>query len=182
MEIALEKSMNDLEVRATLARFLQLARDGDLVDGMLYLPLGEPTLTTECLFHVYSADHDPMRSADQARVQGFPQAALNTHDLHAMMESAEHLSPAPTDAQYLRAFEYYWRFDAWLPELDSEDPLTGDKAHLRDDLAFLQSLGEERMDLPCRREGCDRGAVSYSVLCARHHFESIWGRTPFESA
>ena len=171
--------MNDLEIRATLARFFQLARDGDLADGMLYLPPEEPALTTECLFLVYSTDHDADRSADQAEAHGFPQEGLNTYDLQATMESAKHLTPIPTDAQYLRAFEYYWRFDAWLPELDSEDPLTGDEARLRDDQEFLQSLGEERMDTPCRREGCDRGAVSHSVLCARHHFESIRGRPPF---
>jgi hypothetical protein len=172
--------MNDLEIRATLARFLQQARDGDLADGVLYLPAGDPTLATECLFHIYSPDHDPMRSADQAQAQGFPQEGLNTHDLQATMESAKHLAPTPTDAQYLRAFEYYWRFDAWLPELNAEDPPTGDEARLRDDQAFLQSLGQERAEVPCRREGCHRGAVSHSVLCARHHFESLRGRPPFE--
>lgn len=172
--------MEDLEVRATLARFLQLAREDDLADGLLYLPPGNPTLTTECLFLVYSADHDPMRSAAQAEVRGFPQAALNTREIQETQESAKHLTPAPTDTQYLRAFEYYWRFDAWLPELDAADPLTGEDARRRDDRAFIESLGAERPDTRCRRGDCDRGAVSHSVLCARHHFESIRGRACLE--
>jgi hypothetical protein len=41
----------------------------------------------------------------------------------------------------------------------------------RRDRAFYDLLGPERTDLPCRRTGCSRGAVTQSVLCRVHHCE-----------
>lgn len=41
---------------------------------------------------------------------------------------------------------------------------------------FYDSLGAERSDSPCRREGCERGAVQWSVFCRVHHYESLRGR------
>lgn len=55
------------------------------------------------------------------------------------------------------------------------------QAQLRQDREFYDLLGTERSDTPCRREGCTRGAVSLSVLCRVHHFESTSHRTcPFD--
>jgi hypothetical protein len=49
------------------------------------------------------------------------------------------------------------------------------------DREFYDSLGAERAELPCRRDGCARGAVSFSVLCRPNHFESIKKRpSPFD--
>jgi hypothetical protein len=54
-------------------------------------------------------------------------------------------------------------------------------SRLQSDREFYDSLGEERADTRCRRSGCARGAVSLSVLCRVHHFESIQGRpSPFD--
>jgi hypothetical protein len=39
--------------------------------------------------------------------------------------------------------------------------------------AFYDSLGEERRDARCRREGCARGTVRFSTLCRPHHFENV---------
>lgn len=51
----------------------------------------------------------------------------------------------------------------------------------RQDREFYSSLGTERPDVACRREGCARGAVTFSVLCRPHHFESIMKRpSPFD--
>jgi hypothetical protein len=51
---------------------------------------------------------------------------------------------------------------------------------LEQDRKFYDLLGEERSDVPCRGDGCRRGAVKHSVLCRPHHFESVWKRpSPF---
>lgn len=41
---------------------------------------------------------------------------------------------------------------------------------------FLEQLGPERPGTRCRHEGCLRGTVAYSVMCAVHHYEMIHGR------
>lgn len=50
----------------------------------------------------------------------------------------------------------------------------------RIDREFYDSLGTERGDAQCRKHGCKRGAVSLSVFCRVHHFESVCKRpSPF---
>lgn len=44
---------------------------------------------------------------------------------------------------------------------------------LEQDRKFCELLAEERADVPCRSDGCTRGAVQFSVLCRVHHFESV---------
>jgi hypothetical protein len=52
----------------------------------------------------------------------------------------------------------------------------------RSDQQFCQWLGPEDVSRPCKRLGCEHGAISMGVLCKRHHFEMIRGRPyPFES-
>lgn len=54
------------------------------------------------------------------------------------------------------------------------------RQQLEDDRAYYDGLGAERGDTRCRRDGCARGAITHSVLCRLHHFESIRGRpSPF---
>lgn len=50
------------------------------------------------------------------------------------------------------------------------------RAQLESDRRFYEILGEERLEVPCRKEGCERGAIYQSVLCRVHHFESIYRR------
>jgi hypothetical protein len=51
---------------------------------------------------------------------------------------------------------------------------------LEQDRKFYDLLGEERSNVQCRGDGCRRGAVTHSVLCRAHHFESVWKRpSPF---
>jgi len=38
---------------------------------------------------------------------------------------------------------------------------------------FFEELGEERQGVPCRSEGCPRGAIDQSVFCRVHHYEMI---------
>jgi hypothetical protein len=49
------------------------------------------------------------------------------------------------------------------------------------DRRFYEVLGPERPSVPCRTEGCTRGAIQFSVLCRVHHFESVEKRPcPFQ--
>jgi len=47
---------------------------------------------------------------------------------------------------------------------------------LEGDRQFFALLGPENPARQCRKEGCTRGPVQYSALCARHHFEQIRGK------
>lgn len=47
---------------------------------------------------------------------------------------------------------------------------------LESDRQFFESLGPEEPNRKCKREGCERGAIKYSVLCPRHHFEQLRGK------
>ena len=40
--------------------------------------------------------------------------------------------------------------------------------------SFYERLGPEDAAVPCRRAGCQRGAIHNSVFCRVHHFESIY--------
>lgn len=54
------------------------------------------------------------------------------------------------------------------------------KQRLAEDREFIESLGAERLDVRCRRQDCNRGAVAQSIFCRIHHFEHIRRRTyPF---
>ncbi len=53
---------------------------------------------------------------------------------------------------------------------------TPEEQKLHDDLAFLEQLGPERPDVPCKINTCTHGAISLSVFCRRHHFEMLEGR------
>jgi len=54
------------------------------------------------------------------------------------------------------------------------------EAQLLADRSFYDFLGPECSDKPCQHVNCQRGAISQSVLCSVHHFESVRGRTcPF---
>lgn len=49
------------------------------------------------------------------------------------------------------------------------------------DREFYNRLGPEDSLRPCRKDGCNRGAISNSVMCKHHHFEMIQRRDcPFD--
>jgi hypothetical protein len=72
--------------------------------------------------------------------------------------------------------------EPWLPgshspplsaEMRAQLVREAEERSLASNRAFYEALGPERADVPCRRAGCRRGAISYSVLCRVHHFESV---------
>ena len=47
--------------------------------------------------------------------------------------------------------------------------------------SFCEKLGPENPEVPCRSQGCHRGAIRNSVFCRAHHFESIYRTScPFQ--
>jgi hypothetical protein len=79
--------------------------------------------------------------------------------------------------------------EPWQP--GSRPPLSPEERDARDrrfaeaqltrDREFYDLLGPERLGMPCRATGCERGSVKFSALCRRHHFESVMKRRcPFD--
>lgn len=87
---------------------------------------------------------------------------------------------ARTSRDYRR---FYWFEGSPIP---SRDVVSARRAAERErkleaDRAAYDLYGEERVDVKCRRAGCERGAVSLSAFCRTHHFESVQGRPcPFD--
>ena len=60
--------------------------------------------------------------------------------------------------------------------LASAPYITNEIRTQKEDQDFIDVIGEETGPETCRREGCKMLHVAYSVLCKRHHFESIRNR------
>ncbi len=99
----------------------------------------------------------------------------------ACIQWADRLSGQVDDIAAARVIRYYIRFDAWPETLNAPDPPPADVTLLKLDREFCDKLGEEDNSKKCRRDGCERGTIKLSVLCRRHHFETIRGRNyPFD--
>ena len=85
----------------------------------------------------------------------------------------DRLAGGEDDNAAAEIIRYYIRFDAWPETLKAPDPPPTEEIYLRMDREFCDLLGDERYDVKCKRDGCDRGAVPMSVLCRRHHFENV---------
>ena len=159
-----------------LVAIIRAAGRRELGEGWLYLPEGELAADTLCLHLV-----DAVGMEELAAACGYPREGLHTDQLEGIVECAEQLTKDPTDAQLLRAFDYYLRFDAWLPALDAPDPPPREELMRLLDRQFYEKLGPERADVPCREPTCTRGAVTLSIHCRPHHFTSVMRRpSPFE--
>jgi len=147
---------------------LRAAAAGQLERGWLFFAgSGEPTLDTPCRLLL---DDEPEAVAVE---QGFPQSGLDTETIEATTECARQFENPPTDELLLESFVYYWRFDTWLPYTGASDPPPWEEIDKMRKREFFEELGEERQGVPCRSEGCPRGAIDQSVFCRVHHYEMI---------
>lgn len=157
--------------RTTMRLALRAAAEGKLEQGWLNLPSSEtPTLDTPCLLIGDDLDDE---ADDIAAESGFPEEGLDTATIEDTARCARQFSDPPTDELLLESFVYYWRFDNWLPAPGAPDPPPWEETEKKLDREFFDELGEERRDVPCRSQGCARGAVHQSVFCRVHHFEMI---------
>jgi hypothetical protein len=165
-------------IRGHVAGIIRSAANDELPHGWLYLPQGEITANTECVF-LADIETDDLPSTGAAL--GFPNEGLATDDLKDIFQCARRLVANPSDTVLVRAFNCYLKFDAYLPSIDAPDPPAPEVVLADLDKQFYQSLGDEREGTVCQKAGCGRGAVALSVFCRPHHFESIRQRPcPFQ--
>ena len=173
--------VEDMVIRETLGAMLQAAASKVLPQGWIFLPEGTLTVSSNAVLIPHESYEDEVELAATAEKMGFPVEGLETTDLEDVCQGVLRLSCKPDVNAYLRAFLYYLKFDAFLPNLDAGDPPSRDEVLLTLDRTFFESLGEEQADCRCRRENCTRGVVKMSAFCRVHHFESVRGRPcPFE--
>lgn len=56
------------------------------------------------------------------------------------------------------------------------NPPEQESRQTKEDRRLVEGFGDEDASKPCRRDECDHGRISLSVLCRRHHFEMVTGR------
>jgi hypothetical protein len=152
-------------------------------DGWLLLP-SEGPISADTLGTLRDIGGDDMadQDSDTVLVGGFELApSVGGDTLHDICQGAQRLQPLPSDETLVEALDYYLRFDAFLPALGAPEPPPFEEINAQIDRAFWDQIGEENLDRPCRREGCGRGSVAFSVLCRVHHFESVMRKPcPFD--
>jgi hypothetical protein len=153
-------------------------------DAWLYLPgdVKQWTLDTEAFLlnpEFEDGQDDPILP-DSLAHKGLREA-LDTPTITDCVQWADRLAGRPDDDIRFESFIYYVRFDAFLPKIGAPDPPPPDEIMRRLDAEFYDKLGAEDLTRPCKHDGCSRGAVRFSVLCRRHHFEMIKHREcPFD--
>lgn len=154
----------------TLRFVLRAAAAGKLEDGWIFFRNSEsPELDSACLL----VAHDDEDLQSIAVRLGYPCEGLDAQTIEDTANAARQFQAHPSDELLLESFAYYWRFDAWLPEPGAPEPPPWEETKMELDKEFFEGLGPERLDVPCRTEGCTKGAVQYSVFCRRHHFEMV---------
>ena len=168
-----------------LRDLLRAALREELPEGWFYLPpeSSKLDLATPVLLITDGEDleDDEKGIPRVASGRGFPREGLDTPTLVSIALGTTDFASSPSDDLLLEAFLYYLEFDAFLPGPGAPDPPSQAEFERDQDRKFYDSLGLERADVPCRKPGCTRGAVAYSVLCRPHHFESIKRKgSPFQ--
>jgi hypothetical protein len=170
---------------ANLLAVIQRVRSNQIDDAhWLYIAgsAADLTLSTEADLGCPEFDED---SDEEIEPVGFAERGLrSTIDVDTLthcIEWADRLSHSRDDDAALDVIRYYIRFDAWPETLNAPDPPPADEVLRRLDREFSDKLGPESSSKTCRRDGCERGVVSLSVFCRRHHFENVRKRPyPFD--
>ena len=165
-----------------LIALLRRASKG-LEKGWLYLPdIEQWCATTPAIIvdvdaldvHEVDEDDEPLFAKTHNLI-----LTLESATVESIVSFASNLDVESTDELLLESFNYYFDNDAFLPYAGFT-PLAHEESQKKLDRDFYDSLGEERLDKACKKEGCERGAISGSAFCKVHHFEMIRQRTcPF---
>ncbi|QDU15020.1 hypothetical protein CA11_28330 [Gimesia maris] len=100
-------------------------------------------------------------------------STIDVDTVSTCIDWADRLSGTIDDTAALDIIRYYIRFDAWPETLNAPDPPPPEESLRRSQRKYADNLGPENVMKECRREGCGRGTVAFSVFCRRHHFENI---------
>jgi hypothetical protein len=157
-----------------LGELLVRAGKADAPPGWLYLPREWRTWTPETPAVVLN-DEEMNELEGEASARDYA-AMVDDGTLLSIVVDAQDRLDADSPEGLVEALVYYVRFDAFLPEVGVLEPPAVSAAQLRRDHAYYNTLGPERIDVPCRSPGCPRGAIANSVFCRAHHFEQIMGR------
>ncbi|MCP5116326.1 MAG: hypothetical protein GY953_36315 [bacterium] len=165
---------------ATLVEVIQRVRNRQTGDsGWLYIACAPTDLTLGTEAELGCPEFDE-ETGEEIAPPGFAERGLqSTIDVATVsdcIEWADRLSGTVDDAAALDIIRYYIRFDAWPDTLDAPDPPSPEESLRRSDREFADNLGPEGTSKECRRDVCRRGVVKFSVLCRRHHFESVQKR------
>ena len=141
----------------------------------IYLPKESAgwTLETEVCIPPDSQEEPEL---DPAYVTRGYVSTLNIYDLEDILDIADQLTGRADDEVRLEGFLYYYRYDAFLPEIGAPPPPPAEEILKIEDRRFYDQLGSENSMNLCRAPGCSRGSVRFSVFCRVHHFESIHSR------
>ena len=102
-------------------------------------------------------------------------STLDSRTIEDIISSAKYLNVPFTDDLLLECFNYYYEYDAFLPEPGYKPP-PKEEWQRNIDREFYNLLGDEQKDIKCNSAGCNKGAVKGSVFCKVHHFEMIHKR------
>ncbi|MFT3727826.1 MAG: hypothetical protein QM759_08390 [Terricaulis sp.] len=166
-----------------LADLIRAAGNGDLAGGWLFLADEETSAETRCII---LQETDAEDAALHAAALGYPRSSIDTATIEDIFYAAARLVNNPSDDQLARSFVHYCNHDSFISDVDAPvaPPLTEAEIaeHQRDvDRKFYVSLGTERRNEPCQYTACKRGAISLSIFCRPHHFESVKGKvSPFD--
>lgn len=171
----------DKVFRTTIATAVRLAGERTLPKGWLFLGPGEDGPARAAIVVPHSLCDDEQSEEKLASALGYPKASLCTEDLEQVADGAKFLTPNPTEVQFWEAYAWYCEHDSFLPAFGAPPPPPLEESMRVLDAQFCETLGPERENTVCRHEGCGRGTVKFSVLCRKHHFESVQNRPyPFE--
>lgn len=158
-----------------LKEIFKLARHGELSGDFLYLPdHGNWTIETEGRFIEWTEEdlnanaNLPREAVENNLVEG-----LDGQTIEGIVKWADRLAGKKDDSARLDVFLYYHKYDAYPDKLNSPPPPPANEIIARLDREFYDLLGKERSGTKCKKDDCERGTVQYSVLCKKHHFESI---------
>ena len=171
-----------------LSEIINIVRSGSIRGRDLWLFITADAealaLDTECELDEVLIDED--HNFEEIVPAGFEQRGLvPTIDLQTVedcVEWGDRLAGSPDPAACCEVIRYYLRFDAFPERLGAPEPPPLEEAITQLDREFFDALGVERPGTECRRQGCSRGWVEFSVFCRVHHFENVKNKPcPFES-
>ncbi len=157
-----------------LREVFQLAKQRILPRDWLYLPTdGEWTLETEGVFLDLDSEDKDSNEVPLIAKRRRLRETLDDGTIEQVVDWADRLAGREDASARLDVFRYYFRFDAFPDRLEAPDPPPPDEVIRRLDREFYDSLGPEVATPKCRKDGCARGMVKFSLFCRVHHFENI---------
>lgn len=167
-----------------LIDILRNAEKGNLPEGWLFIEKTEGKWSVDSkgmIIDMDSLDEDEFE--DDVPKIAIENSLVETFDdqtIEGIAKGAKVIENPVSDDTLIEAFNYYFDYDAFLPEKGFV-PLPNDEWQNKQDLDFYDSLGDESEEKQCKKDECSRGVVKFSPFCRIHHFEMIQNRKcPFE--